>query len=104
MTKTFLQRTRTILRNMALIIESFNMLPRWFAFVRVALGVPLAAVMIWVGYTGGANDPVASTIGLFGIFVLLGLLLMIGGGILTANFWRKLERMRSVAASGENGH
>lgn len=103
MKKTPLQQVRTTLRNIALVVESHNRMPRWFAFVRVAVGAPLATVMMWAGFTAGENNPFAFAVGLLGAGTMLGLCMMVVGGILTANFWRKLERMRS-AASGQAAH
>lgn len=104
MKKTGSQKIRTVLRNMALVIESFNALPRWFAFVRIALGVPLSAAMIWIGFFSAASGGFVAGIGVVGVAVMIGIAMMIGGGVLTANFWRKLERIRRIASDSVVRH
>lgn len=87
-----------MLRNITLMIESFNSMPRWLTSVRIFLSLPLSVAMIWVGFFNGASSGFFTTIGSVGIVVMLGNAVMIGGGILTTSFWRELEHIRRATA------
>lgn len=100
--KTRMQRLRTVLRNIALIVESFHNSPRWLSLIRLMLAVPISCAMIWIGFFSGVQEnataPMAQGfiifVGIIGVLVLSGVIIMLLCGYQTAYCWRKVERIR----------